>query len=132
MHIVVLVTGINPQLFEDNPLVIFKQQDAHYIEALKRTNKTVINLSKFISHYESYARYRIVAIKVTFLDKNGMVLPYHMRPNWNPKPTTVIIGFPNEFIDVNTNGNNYTFFAKQDYECKSSYLRRTDIIGKTA
>ena len=134
-YCLILVTGLSPQEFDNRYVDIkaSKQEDAHYIEALKQTNVTVINLSKFLYRYESYARFRIKEIKVTFFDKIGEFLPYRTsdEPNWISNLTTVKIGFPNEFIDVDTNGNKYTFLAKKDYTCQSSYTRNTKPRGKT-
>ena len=90
------------------------------ISVLKQSNSTIINLSKYIPNYDKFVRYRLMALTIVFMDKNGKILPNQGN---DVIETAVTITFPSQFVDSDFQKNKYSFYSTQEHQCRSAYTR---------
>ena len=90
------------------------------ISVLKQSNSTIINLSNYIPDYDKFARYRVMALTIVFMDKNGRILPHQGN---DVIETAVTITFPSQFVDKDFQNNKVSFYSTQEHQCRSAYTR---------
>ena len=116
-----MISANPPQIFDDTAYTIFDKEDKKPISSLREFRTTVFRLSDFMGRdYETFARYRIEEMQVTFMDKLERFLPLHMSED---NATTVHISYPSLFKVRNRQRQDHTFYTNQKYSCKSSYYR---------